>query len=69
MRQRALVLIKPQTSENFISVYMSEALSIIELEDWLVDLWTGYGIALYPSNSNRVTSYYGYSFQGPDEAA
>jgi len=69
MKQRALVFVQPQTPDNFISVYVAGSLTIIELDDWIMQLWFSYDIVLYPSNFNRIASNDGYMYQGPDEAA
>ena len=69
MKQRALIYVKPQTTDNFLSVYMAGALTIIELDDWVVQLWFRYQIALYPANFNRFASNDHRLYPGPNEAA
>lgn len=56
MKQRAFVFVSPQTPDNFLSVYMAGSLSIVELDEWVTELWLHHGILLYPSNSNRMSS-------------
>lgn len=69
MKQRAFVFVSPQTPDNFLSIYMAGSLSIVELDEWVTELWLHHGILLYPSNSNRITSNNDRFFHGPDEAA
>ena len=69
MKQRALIYVKPQASDNFLSVYMARSLTIIELDDWVVQLWFRYQIFLYPANFNRIASNDSRMYPGPDEAA
>lgn len=52
MQPRAHVLIKPQTPESFLSVYMAGMLAIVELERWGLDIWLRYGILLHGINDN-----------------
>lgn len=69
MHQRALVFIKPQTPENFLSVYMAGALTIIELERWAAQMWLEYGIVPFSSNSNLAPLPTRHSLNGPDAVA
>lgn len=69
MKQRAFIYVKPQTTDNFISVCMAGSLTIIELDDWIEQLWFRYQIILYPANFNRIASNDGQVYPGPDEAA
>ena len=69
MKQCAFVLVSPQTPDNFLSVYMAGSLSIVELEEWVTQLWLHRGILLYPSNSNRMFPNEDRFFHGPDEVA
>ena len=54
--QHTLVFIKPQTSDNFLNVYMAGSLAIMELERWGQQIWFDLGIVLYGSNDNFVAT-------------
>ena len=69
MQQHALVLIRPQTPDNFLSVYMDRRLSIIELDQWVTQMWFQYGIVLFPSNNNRIVVDRHRLNDGPDTEA
>lgn len=69
MRARVLIFTKPQMPDNFLSVYMDGFLSIMELDQWVVQMWLEYGIVLLPANSNRMLSNVYMSFHDPDTAA
>ena len=55
-----------QTADNFLSVYMGGELLIIELDEWVTQMWFQYGIVLYPSNNNRIVTNHDRSSEGPD---
>ena len=69
MQQRALLFTKPQTPDNFLSVYMDGRLSIIELDQWATQMWFQYEIVLFPSNNNQIVSNHDRLNDGPDAAA
>jgi hypothetical protein len=56
MQQRALVFVPPQTSDSFLSVYMSGSLSIVELDLWGIQLMINYGIVFFGANDNLIAS-------------
>ena len=66
MERRVFVFTKPQTADNFLSVYMGGELSIIELDEWVTQMWFQYGIVLYPSNKNRIVTNHDRLSDGPD---
>ena len=69
MQQRALLFTKPQTPDNFLSVYMGGRLSIIELNQWATQMWFQYGIVLFPSNNNQIAVNHVRLNDGPDAVA
>lgn len=69
MQQRALVFIKPQTTDNFLSVYMAGSLPIVELDCWETLLWFHHGMAFFGSNDNFIASNDDRTNNQPDEIA
>ena len=67
MQQRTHVFMPPQAHDNFLSIYMTGSLSIVELDRWETQLWFDYGIVFFGSNDNFVASNDDQMSCGPED--